>query len=597
MNQFFQRALLLVILMGHYTTAEAQACDPGTIAAPASFEGVIRPALALDVNPADDIVEINLTAREAKWDFGIPSPIRLPKTDIYTFNGVTPGPMIEANVGDTLIVNFCNDLDEPTTIHWHGLETPANMDGSHISQLTVPPGGTFRYEFPLLIAGTFWYHPHVRTNVQVEKGMYGALIVHDEVTDDALNIPGLEHVFMLDDILVDPLTAQIVDAFTGSKEEVAKVMLDGREGNQQLLNGKWQPAVTMERFVPHRIRMINAANARFMRMSVPQHPFYRIGGDQGLIENTITVEPAVSTADPAGATAAIAGNGPIRPQHVSDPDPGKGIYLTPGERADVIFIPEGNAGDILRFEWHDTAKGRHTISFAPECCDVMITHPPDGDAPQLVYAEIELTGDKTETGYTPPTTLVDLEPIDVTGVPTLPLVIGHTIPDWNDGTVKMFLQAMGKPFPVLTPDDVYTVKPRETYIWEVRNLTASHHNFHTHGFGFQHIETQFVDLDFPEDTFKNRTEPATHLENKDTFLVPSRPGAVRGRSFTIGRFAVNFRDDGREGQIAASGKVPTATKSGGWLAHCHVLEHSNLGMMTFFQIDEHVLFKDGFEGE
>ena len=124
MNRFFMLATLLGLMWGYNVLAEAQACDPGTIAAPASFEGVIRPALALDVNPADDIVEINLTAREATWDFDIPFANRVPPTSIYTYNGVTPGPMIEANVGDTLVVNFCNDLDEPTTIHWHGLETP-----------------------------------------------------------------------------------------------------------------------------------------------------------------------------------------------------------------------------------------------------------------------------------------------------------------------------------------------------------------------------------------------------------------------------------------------------------------------------------------
>jgi FtsP/CotA-like multicopper oxidase with cupredoxin domain len=53
------------------------------------------------------------------------------------------------------------------------------MDGSNISQKAMPPGGYFRYEFNLLEASTFWYHPHIQTNEQVEKGFYGALIVHD----------------------------------------------------------------------------------------------------------------------------------------------------------------------------------------------------------------------------------------------------------------------------------------------------------------------------------------------------------------------------------------------------------------------------------
>ena len=589
MKPIIKYTMLSALLLGKTTLAVAGVCAPGTVASPASFTEVIRPALAEDINPDANIVEIDLTAREAQWDFGIDGT---PPSDVFTYNGVIPGPMIEANIGDTLIVNFCNDLNEPTTIHWHGLETPANMDGSHIAQLTVGPGESFRYEFPLLIAGTFWYHPHVRTNVQVEQGLYGALIVHDEATDAQLSLPDLEHVFVLDDVLIDLETGVIADSFAGTKEEVAVEQLDGREGNIQLFNGKFSPNLTMERQKPHRIRMINSANSRFMRMSVQHHPLYRVGGDQGLIEDTITIPPAASPLP--GVPPASKPDGEVGTRHVSDPNPTTGIILTPGERADVVVFLEGDSGDLVRFEWHDMPRGRHSVAFDPACCGVTISHPPDGQNLQLLYANIELFGSGFQTIFNPPTSLVDLQAIGTSNAPTLPLVMGHTIPDWEDGTVKMFLQAMMKPFGVLTPEDVYTVIPNKTYIWEVRNLTGSHHNFHTHGFAFQHIETEFVDLDALDDPFLNRIEPATHLENKDTFLVPSRPSGVRLRSWSISRFAVNFRDTGRKGQIKAGGLVPTATTSGGWLMHCHLLEHSALGMMSFFQV-EPALFSDGFE--
>ncbi len=167
------------------------------------------------------------------------------------------------------------------------------MDGSDIAQLTVPPGGTFRYEFPLLHAGTFWYHPHVRTNEQVEKGLYGALIVHDRDQDEALGLPVTDHVIMLDDILVDQ-SGDLVDAFTGDREDIALASLNGREGNITLANGRRDRFFSFERDVPQRIRFINVANARFMRVSVPEHPFWRIGGDQGLIEAPIEIPPAVA---------------------------------------------------------------------------------------------------------------------------------------------------------------------------------------------------------------------------------------------------------------------------------------------------------------
>jgi FtsP/CotA-like multicopper oxidase with cupredoxin domain len=541
-------------------------CDPGTVAAPASNDVVIRPALAEDVNPDPSVLEVFLTAREAVIDLGTGN-----NTAVFTYNGVLPGPMLEANVGDTLIVHLCNDLPVDTTIHWHGLETPANMDGSHIAQGAVPPGGTFRYEFPLLVAGTFWYHPHIQTNVQVEKGLYGAIVVHDPAE---IPLPTPEHVFVLDDILLDE-DGQVVEPYVGTREDVALEQLNGREGNTMLFNGQVWPDLTMERGIPHRVRMINVANARFMRTSFPDHPMWRIGGDQGLIEEAIRVEPAVAV---------------IPGKHPSDPDPKTGITLTPGERADYVFVPQG---EVIKLEWHDTQRGRHSVEFLKNG-DVILGHNvPDGDQQILTFARAFLFGNGSETEWDPPSPLTDLTAIDTTGAPGLPLVAGHTVPDWDTGEVTFFIQAPGLPFDVLTPDDVHDVLGNHTYIWEVKNLTGSHHNFHTHGFGFQHIETEFVDLDFPNDPERNYIEPATHLENKDVFLMKRRPGTVPLRSWSITRLAVNFRDTGREGQINAAGKVPTETESGGWLAHCHILEHSTRGMMTFFQIKD--IFLDGFE--
>lgn len=71
-----------------------------------------------------------------------------------------------------------NELDEPTTIHGHGLRVPASMDGAIPEQQPVPPGGTFEYRFELLDAGTFWYHPHINEPRQREHGLYGAIVVH-----------------------------------------------------------------------------------------------------------------------------------------------------------------------------------------------------------------------------------------------------------------------------------------------------------------------------------------------------------------------------------------------------------------------------------
>lgn len=99
---------------------------------------------------------------------------------VWAYNGVIPGPTLRIRLGETVRVEFINHLPQPSTIHWHGVRVPNNMDGvPGVTQPAVPPGGSFLYEFTPKDAGTFWFHPHVRSSEQVERGLYGVLIVDD----------------------------------------------------------------------------------------------------------------------------------------------------------------------------------------------------------------------------------------------------------------------------------------------------------------------------------------------------------------------------------------------------------------------------------
>jgi FtsP/CotA-like multicopper oxidase with cupredoxin domain len=100
---------------------------------------------------------------------------------LWGYNGSAPGPTIEVHEGDRVRVLFENRLPEPTTVHWHGLEVPIEMDGvPAISQPDVPPGGRFTYEFTLHQHGTFFYHSHGA--MQEMMGMLGLFIVHPRET-------------------------------------------------------------------------------------------------------------------------------------------------------------------------------------------------------------------------------------------------------------------------------------------------------------------------------------------------------------------------------------------------------------------------------
>src|SRR5262249_6217913 len=100
--------------------------------------------------------------------------------DAWAYNGQVPGPALRVRLGDTVRVRFTNKLPQPTTIHWHGVRLPNAMDGvPGVTQAPIQPGETFIYEFTPKDAGTFWFHPHLRSSEQIERGLFGALIVED----------------------------------------------------------------------------------------------------------------------------------------------------------------------------------------------------------------------------------------------------------------------------------------------------------------------------------------------------------------------------------------------------------------------------------
>ncbi|MBT9281585.1 MAG: multicopper oxidase family protein [Hydrogenibacillus schlegelii] len=115
---------------------------------------------------------------------------------VWTFNNAVPGPEIRVRQGETIKVTLKNELSEPVSIHWHGYPVPNGMDGvPGITQNAVQPGETFTYEFKADVPGTYWYHSHQDSANQVDKGLYGALIV------EAKNAPkpDREYTLLLDE--------------------------------------------------------------------------------------------------------------------------------------------------------------------------------------------------------------------------------------------------------------------------------------------------------------------------------------------------------------------------------------------------------------
>ncbi|HMJ03594.1 MAG TPA: multicopper oxidase domain-containing protein [Conexibacter sp.] len=139
----------------------------------------------VDVNPAPDVVETTLVAKESTVDIG--SGVL---AHAQTFNGAIPGPTFRLKVSDTVLVHYRNELARPSGIHWHGIEVPNGMDGTPFTQDQIPPGEDFLYRFKVTRPGVFGYHPdHPGATNQVFKGLSGTLIV-DDPDDAALQASG-----------------------------------------------------------------------------------------------------------------------------------------------------------------------------------------------------------------------------------------------------------------------------------------------------------------------------------------------------------------------------------------------------------------------
>ena len=379
--------------------------------APEALAGYERAYDAARPAPGGRVVGVALEARETAWEFipGRPTPA-------WGYDGRIPGPVLEASVGDVLEVRLVNRLPEPTTIHWHGLQLPAPMDGTDMVQHPVAPGESFTYRFLLPDAGTFWYHPHSDETVQLERGLYGALVVRGpgEPELDA------ERVLVLDDVALDR-HGRIKPPGRWIERH------DGRQGGTCLVNGRSQPELTMAAGQVERWRIVNAASARYVRLSIGGRPFTILGTDGGLIERPVTVHE---------------------------------VLLAPADRVDLAVGPF-DEGDELEVE--SLAYDRRT--FVRPRIDRFATLRIGPRAPsRAVVPPVLRRIERLVTGRATPTREVHLGfRLSVTrGVD----FVVNDEPHHRDRPVRV----------------------GELQVWDLINDTLMDHPFHLHGFFFQVVE-------------------------------------------------------------------------------------------------------------
>lgn len=226
----------------------------------------------VDLNPDPGVVEVRLIAEPATVEYLAGKP-----ADVWAFRDAAgkasiPGPMLEAKLGDHVIVHFENRLPDPTTIHWHGIRVPNAADGTPVAQVMIEPGGTFDYEFEANDAGLFWYHPHMDGDVQIERGLYAPVRIRGGVEPDV----AADRVFVLDDVKLES-TGKL-----STSTDNLDIML-GRQGNVLLVNGRTNSELDVAAGTRERWRFVNTANGRYFNLDLPGHQFLVIGWDGGLL--------------------------------------------------------------------------------------------------------------------------------------------------------------------------------------------------------------------------------------------------------------------------------------------------------------------------
>ena len=204
----------------------------------------------------------------------------------YAFNGQQPGPFIEVERGSEIVVAFANHLPDSTAIHWHGIRLDNRSDGvPGLTQPAIPPGGTFTYRIRFPDAGIYWYHAHVREDIQQDLGLYGNILVRS--ADSAWSPANREEFLMLDDVLVGD-----EGPIPPGRESPTHALM-GRFGNVFLVNGRRDYRLQVRRGEVVRFYLTNAANARTMNLSFSGAAMHLIAADAGSFAAERPVESVV----------------------------------------------------------------------------------------------------------------------------------------------------------------------------------------------------------------------------------------------------------------------------------------------------------------
>ena len=482
---------------------------------------------------------------------------------MLAYNGSIPGPSLYVDQDSSVTVDVTNDGDVDATVHWHGLRLENRYDGvPEETQSPIEVGGTYtcRVHFP--DAGFYWYHPHIREDYAQEMGLSGTIVVRP--TDPSYWPPADREVTItLDDVLIEDGK---MAPFSRSGPTFTAM---GRFGNVMLINGDTEFSDKVAAGEVVRLNLVNTANTRIFNVGLSGTRMKLIGGDSGRYERELFVdEVMLSPSERTIVDVLFESEGTVRlehrtPEHVYD----LGSFVVEGK----VESPAAAAFTELRLDPSLTEERRSIGSDFDREPDKTLSF--TSEMP-LLYGD----GGAVATSYVcpmhPEVTDTEASTCPKCGMKLIPAASdasttshehdhGHTdtgdglewedlMPDINRQTdlSNMIWKLVDKDTGAVNHEIAWSFKLDERVkIRLVNEMEGSehpmHHPFHVHGAG------RFLIL-------SRDGVPEANLVWKDTVLLRA------GETVDV---------------------LLHLTNPGLWMAHCHIAEHTESGMMFSFRVE------------